>query len=86
MKIGLFKQKIASYQDMESLYGIINGYMGTNPINLVGLPIALYFSEPGPEWEIGVAVPVPEGTIGQGAIESTALPGGKMASIINIEI
>ena len=70
--------------DMGSMYGKIYGYMGTKTINPVGPPIALYFSEPGPEWEIGVAVPVPEGTVGQGTIESTTLPGGKMVSTMHI--
>ncbi len=55
-------------QDMGSMYDKIYGYLETNTINPVGPPIALYFSEPGPEWEIAVAVPVPEGTMGQGAI------------------
>ena len=71
-------------QDMGSMYDKIYGYLETNTINPVGPPIALYFSEPGPEWEIAVAVPVPDGTMGQGAIESTTLPGGKMVSTMHI--
>ncbi len=70
--------------DMGSMYGKIFGYIGTKAINPIGPPIALYFSEPGPEWKIGVAVPVPEGTVGEGAIESTTLPGGKMVSTTHI--
>ena len=66
--------------DMGSMYGKVYGYMGTKKINPAGAPIALYYSEPGPEWEIGVAVPVPDATVGQGAIESTTLPGDKMVS------
>jgi effector-binding domain-containing protein len=71
-------------QDMGAMYGKLYDYMGTKTINPVGPPIALYFSEPGPEWEIGVAVPVTEGTGGQGAIEATTLPGGKMVSTMHI--
>jgi AraC family transcriptional regulator len=71
-------------QDMGSMYGKVYGYMGTKKINPVGPPIALYFSAPGPDWEIGVAVPAPEGTPGQGAIEATTLPGGKMVSTMHI--
>ncbi|MEX1329727.1 MAG: GyrI-like domain-containing protein [Desulfobacterales bacterium] len=71
-------------QDMGAMYGKIYDYMGTKTINPVGPPIALYFSAPGPEWEIGVAVPVPAGTGGQGAIEATTLPGGKMVLTMHI--
>jgi hypothetical protein len=61
-------------QDMGSMYGKIYGYMGANKIVPAGAPIALYYSMPGPEWEIAVAVPVPAGAVGQDAIESTTLP------------
>jgi effector-binding domain-containing protein len=71
-------------QDMGAMYGKIYHYMGTKTINPVGPPVALYFSAPGPDWEIGVAVPVPEGAGGQGAIEATTLPGGKMVSTMHI--
>jgi effector-binding domain-containing protein len=70
--------------DMGSMYGKVYGYMGTKMINPAGAPIALYYSEPGLEWEIGVAVPVPDATVGRGAIESTTLPGGKMVSTLHI--
>ena len=71
-------------QDMGPMYGKVYGYMGAKAINPVGPPIALYFSEPGPDWEIGVAVPAPKGTLGQDAIVSTTLPGGKMVSTMHI--
>ncbi len=71
-------------QDMGSMYDKIYGYIGTKAIKPIGPPIALYFSEPGPEWKIGAAVPVPEDAVGQGAIESTTLPGGKMVSAMHI--
>jgi len=71
-------------QDMGSMYDKVYGYMGTKKISPTGSPIALYYSDPGPEWEIGVAVPVPEGTVGQGAIESTTLHGGRMVSTMHI--
>ena len=71
-------------QDMGSMYSKVYGYMGTKTINPVGPPIALYFSAPSPDWEIGVAVPVDDGMLGQGAIEATTLPGGKMVSTMHI--
>lgn len=71
-------------QDMGSMYSKVYGYMDTKTINPVGPPIALYFSAPGPDWEIGVAVPAPKGTLGQDAIVSTTLPGGKMVSTMHI--
>jgi effector-binding domain-containing protein len=69
---------------MGSLYGRVYTYMTTKKINPTGPPIALYYSEPGPDWKIGAAVPVPEGTAGQGDIYSIVLPGGKMASTIHM--
>jgi effector-binding domain-containing protein len=75
-------QKIG--QDMGFMFEQVYGYLGKKGIQPAGPPIALYFSEPGPEWAIGVAVPVPEGTPGQGTIESTTLPGGKMVSAMHI--
>ena len=69
--------------DMGAMYGKVYGYMETKKINPTGSPIALYYSEPGPEWKIGVAVPVSGGTVGQADIESTTLSGGKMISVIH---
>ena len=70
--------------DMGAMYEQVYGYLERKGIGPAGPPIALYFSEPGPEWIIAVAVPVPEGTPGQGAIESTTLSGGKMVSAMHI--
>jgi effector-binding domain-containing protein len=71
-------------QVMGSMYGKIYAYLGTKKINPTGPPIALYYSGPGPEWKIGVAVPVPEGTVGEGAVQPITLPGGKMVSTMHI--
>ena len=69
--------------DMGTMYGKVYGYMETKKIIPTGPPIAVYYSEPGPEWKIGVAVSVSGETVGQGDIESTTLPGGKMISVIH---
>ena len=71
-------------QDMGDMYEQVFAYMGKMGIEPNGPPIGIYYTEPRPQWEVAVAVPVPVGTAGKDAIESVILPGGKMVSAMHI--
>ena len=45
-------------QDMGAMFGKVSAYMGGAGIQPAGPPLSLYYSEPGLQWKIAVAVPV----------------------------
>ncbi len=73
-------------QDMEAMFGKVFTYIDGAGIQPLGPPLALYYTEPGPQWKISVAVPVANETVVPEVnqrIQLITLAGGKMASTIH---
>ena len=73
--------------DMGAMFGKVYAYMSGAGIQPAGPPLSLYYTEPGPQWKIAVAVPVAKETGTPKAsepIQLITLAGGKMASAMHM--
>ena len=73
-------------QDMDAMFGKVFACMNGAGIQPVGPPLSLYYTEPGPQWKISVAVPVANETVlpeVNEPIQLIILAGGKMAFTIH---
>ena len=73
-------------QDMGAMFGKVFTYLDSADIQPAGPPLSLYYTEPGPQWKIAVAIPVANETKAPNAnepIQLITLAGGKMAFAIH---
>jgi effector-binding domain-containing protein len=70
-------------KDMGAMFEQLSNYMQERGVKPTGPALSLYYTEPGPDWEIAVAVPVSEDATGKDPVELTKLPGGNMLSTIH---
>jgi effector-binding domain-containing protein len=72
--------------DMDVMFKKVYDYMVGAGIKPSGPPLSLYYTEPGPQWKIAVAVPVAKETKtpkANEAVQLVTLTGGKMASVMH---
>lgn len=70
---------------MGQAFGEIMGYMGKAGVAPTGPPLCLYSEDfdPATGGEMQICMPVAPGAAGEGAVEATVLPGGRMASTMH---